>query len=127
MAGVSDDRIDKYARICYDMISPQGGYLDEWKGRKKDMCQGHRHEETKNVLNRISRVIGHLESVKRMIEEGRDCSDVLIQLAAVRSAINSAGQVLLKDHMEHCMQEALQTGDKQALDRLNRAIELFIR
>lgn len=91
------------------------------------MRQGHRHEETKNVLNRISRVIGHLESVKRMIEEGRDCSDVLIQLAAVRSAINGAGQVLLKDHMEHCMQEALQTGDKQALDRLNRAIELFIR
>lgn len=91
------------------------------------MCTEHRHEETKNVLNRLSRAAGHLECVKRMIEEGRDCSDVLIQLAAVRSAINRAGQVLLKDHMEHCVAEALQTGDKEALDRLNRALELFIR
>ena len=44
----------------------------------------HSHEHTKAVLNRLSRAIGHLESIKRMVEDGRDCSEVLIQLAAAR-------------------------------------------
>ena len=47
---------------------------------------GHTHTQTKAVVNRLARAIGHLESVKRMVEDGRDCTDVLIQLAAVRSA-----------------------------------------
>ena len=45
----------------------------------------HVHTNTKAVLNRISRAIGHLELIKRMVEEGRDCSEVLIQLSAVKS------------------------------------------
>ena len=48
----------------------------------------HSHEHTKAVLNRLSRAIGHLQSVRNMVEEGRDCSEVLIQIAAVRSAID---------------------------------------
>ena len=47
---------------------------------------GHVHENTQAVLNRLSRAIGHLESVRKMVENGRDCSEVLIQIAAVRSA-----------------------------------------
>ena len=49
----------------------------------------HSHAQTKAVLNRLSRAIGHLESIKRMVEDGRDCSEVLIQLSAVKSAINN--------------------------------------
>ena len=56
----------------------------------------HRHvhsaEEKKKVMNRLSRAIGHLEAVKRMVERDEDCSEVLIQLAAVRSAINNTGK-----------------------------------
>ena len=91
------------------------------------MCKAHKHEETKNVVNRLSRAAGHLESVKRMVEEDRDCADVLIQLAAVRAAINKAGQILLKDHIEHCVSEALETGDRETLEKLNRAIEQFLK
>ena len=47
----------------------------------------HTHKNTKAVLNRLSRAIGHMESVKRMVEEGRDCSEVLVQLSAVKAAI----------------------------------------
>ena len=46
----------------------------------------HSHQQTKAVLNRISRAIGHLERVRQMVEDGKDCTEVLIQLAAVRSA-----------------------------------------
>ena len=57
----------------------------------------HTHTQTKAVINRLSRAIGHLESVKRMVESGRDCSEVLVQLAAVRSALNNTAKVILKD------------------------------
>lgn len=89
------------------------------------MCD--HHTETKQIVNRISRAVGHLESVKHMVEEGRDCSDVLIQLAAVRSAINGVGKLLLSDHMEHCVVEAIEHGDRESLTRLNKAIDQFLK
>ena len=86
----------------------------------------HTHTQTKAVLNRLSRIIGHMESVKNMVEDGRDCSEVLIQLAAIKSAINSAGKVILKDHIDHCIIHAVETGDKEAIDALNEAVERFM-
>ena len=56
---------------------------------------GHVHENQKAVLNRLSRAIGHLESVRKMVADGRDCSEVLIQIAAVRAAITNIGKVIL--------------------------------
>ena len=56
----------------------------------------HSHTHTKAVLNRLSRAIGHLESIRRMVEDGRDCSEVLIQLSAVKAAINNTGKVILQ-------------------------------
>ena len=87
----------------------------------------HVHENTKAVLNRLSRAIGHLESVKKMVENGRDCSEVLIQIAAVRSAINNIGKVILQDHIQHCIVDAVERDDEQALDSLCQAIEKFIK
>lgn len=87
----------------------------------------HTHQNTKAVLNRLSRAIGHLNAVKGMVEEGRDCSEVLIQLAAVRSAINGICEVILQDHIDHCIVDAVQTGDMKALDELNEAIKLLMK
>lgn len=87
----------------------------------------HHHTEKKQVLNRMSRAIGHMQGIKKMIEEDRDCSEVLIQIAAVRTAINNIGKVILKDHVEHCVIDAVETGDKQVLDDLNDAIGKFIK
>ncbi|MBR3232181.1 MAG: metal-sensing transcriptional repressor, partial [Lachnospiraceae bacterium] len=76
----------------------------------------HTHEHTKAVLNRLSRAIGHLQSVRNMVEEGRDCSEVLIQIAAVRSAIDNTGKLILQDHLKHCIVDAAAEGDQQAID-----------
>lgn len=86
----------------------------------------HYHENTKAVVNRLARAIGHLESVKRMVENGRDCTDVLIQLAAVRSALNSTAKVILKDHLEHCITDAVESGEPERIDELNAAIDKYI-
>ena len=88
---------------------------------------GHVHENTQAVLNRLSRAIGHLESVKKMVENGRDCSEVLIQIAAVRSAINNIGKVILQDHIQHCIVDAVEHDDEQALDALCQAIDKFVK
>lgn len=87
----------------------------------------HSQQEKKAVINRLSKAIGHLESVKRMVEKDADCSDVLIQLAAVRSAINNTGKVVLKNHMNHCIVEAVEENDLEAIERLNQAIDKFMK
>ena len=88
---------------------------------------GHVHENQKAVINRLARAIGHLEKVKRMVEEGCDCSDVLVQLAAVRSAIDNTGKVILQDHIRHCMVEAVAAGDEDAVEDLCTAIEKYLK
>ena len=85
----------------------------------------HPHTQTKAVLNRLARAIGHLEHVRRMVEDGQDCTDVLIQLAAVRSALSSTAKIILKDHIEHCVSGA-NGGDAESLAALNDAINKFI-
>ena len=86
----------------------------------------HAHAHTKEVTNRLSRAIGHLESVKRMVEDGRDCSDVLIQLAAVRAALGSVSRIILKDHLEHCIVHAVESNDQKAIEELERAIDKLL-
>ena len=87
----------------------------------------HKHEDTKVVINRLSRAIGHLESVKKMVEEGRDCSEVLIQIAAVKAAVNNVGKLILKDHINHCVVAAVEDHDETVLADLNDAIDKFIK
>ena len=88
---------------------------------------GHIHENQNAVVNRLARAIGHLEKVKRMVEEGHDCSEVLVQLAAVRSALDNTGKVILKDHLRHCMVDAVAAGDSDSIDELCQAIDKFMK
>ncbi|MBR1660506.1 MAG: metal-sensing transcriptional repressor [Oscillospiraceae bacterium] len=96
-------------------------------GREETHIAEHRHTQTKAVVNRLSRAIGHLESIRKMVEEERDCADILIQLAAVQSALGSASRVILKDHIEHCLVHAVESRDDQAIDDLNRAIDHLLK
>ena len=98
-------------------------------GPDGEHLHGHVHsaEEKRAVLNRLSRVVGHIEAVKRMVEGDEDCSQVLIQLAAIRSAINNTGKLVLRNHVNHCIVEAVEQGDEAALAALNDAIDKFIK
>ncbi len=87
----------------------------------------HDPKEMKAIINRLAKAIGHLEAVKGMVENGRDCSEVLVQLAAVKSAINNTGKLILKEHISHCIVHAVEHGDRQAVEDLNRAIDQFMK
>lgn len=91
------------------------------------MSEPHTHSETKKVIDRLSRAIGHMESVKKMVEEGRDCSEVLVQIAAVKAAINNIGKIILQDHINHCVVNAVETGDAKVLKDLSTAIDRFVK
>lgn len=87
----------------------------------------HSHEHKKLVVNRLARAIGHLEKVKCMVDEDVDCAEVLVQLAAVRGALNATGKVILQDHIQHCIVDAVEEGDETAILDLCDAIDKFIK
>ena len=90
-------------------------------------AHGHIHENQKAVVNRLARALGHLEKVNRMVEAGHACPEVLVQLAAVRSALDNTGKVILQDHLRHCMVDAVAAGDQTAIDDLCAAIDRFMK
>lgn len=87
----------------------------------------HIHKERKNVINRLSRIVGHTEAIKRMYVDEKNCEDILVQITAVKSALNNVGKVILQDHIDSCIVEAVENGDKEAIERLNNAIDKFMR
>ena len=87
----------------------------------------HSHAQTKAVLNRLSRAQGHLDAVRKMVERGEDCAQVLVQLSAVISALNGTGRAILKDHISPCIVDAVEAGDQEAIQSLNDAIDRFMR
>jgi len=87
----------------------------------------HNHPQRKQIINRMARIVGHANAVKRMCEEGKECSEILIQIAAVRSALNNVGKLILEDHVNHCVLEAVENNDKEALKKLYDAIDKFVK
>ena len=80
------------------------------------------------MINRLSRIEGHVRSIKEMVDSGRGCSEILIQIAAVQSALQQTGKLILEEHLERCITEAVQGGDqKEPLDKFKDALAKFIR
>ncbi|MEO3944887.1 metal-sensing transcriptional repressor [Gorillibacterium sp. CAU 1737] len=88
----------------------------------------HEHQYRKDIINRLARVEGHLRSVKEMAISGRQCPDILLQIAAVQKALDGAAKLLLKDHLENCVVDAVHHGnEKNIIEELNAAIDSYIR
>ncbi len=89
---------------------------------------GHYHspEEKKRQLNRLARISGHLNHVRSMIENDEDCADVLIQISAIRSALNGLGKQIINEHITHCIAHAIEEGDQTQIEEFQKAIQKFI-
>lgn len=82
-----------------------------------------REEETLKLLkNRLNRMTGQLTGISRMLDENRYCGDILTQIAAVESALQSFGYLILQEHMETCMAEELKKGNTEIV---SEAVELI--
>ncbi|HEY4543721.1 MAG TPA: metal-sensing transcriptional repressor [Tissierellaceae bacterium] len=89
----------------------------------------HVHSENKQKIVRLNKIIGHTESIKKMIEEDRECKEILTQISAVKSAINGLGKLVLKDHLNSCIIDALDDEDitkEDLLLELNESIDKLL-
>lgn len=86
----------------------------------------HDPREKKRQINRLSRVIGHLEHVKKMIESDEDCAAVLMQISATRSALNGLGKEIINEHISHCISHAIEDGDTAAIEEFQKAIQKYL-
>lgn len=87
----------------------------------------HEHEHKKAVMDRLARIEGHVRAVKRMVEEDTECPEVLVQIAAVRSALNGAGRLLLEDHVRSCLMDAAKDGNfEDSFKDLRNSLDKFI-
>ncbi|WP_316568179.1 metal-sensing transcriptional repressor [Neobacillus sp. YIM B06451] len=93
-----------------------------------DHEHNHEHKQRKNVINRLSIIEGHIKGVKQMAIEGRDCPEILLQIAAIRKALDNTAKLILTDHMENCLVNAVHEGNEdKVLSDIKKALDNFIR
>ena len=92
----------------------------------------HIHDETsqRRLVNRLSRIEGHIRGVKTMIQEHRPCPEVLVQIAAVRGALDKVARVILDEHLTQCIGRAAKEGDpvtiEEEIEQLRSALNHFL-
>ena len=126
---INDDIIEKTTKNEERDMDNNAHEILHQKGIAHSHSHSHSHdpESIRRIVNRLARAEGHLRSIKGMVERGVDCSEVLVQLAAVKSAINNTGKLILKEHISHCIVDAIEENDNKAIENLNDAIEKFIK
>ena len=88
----------------------------------------HEHKQRKKVINRLARIEGHVRAVKEMAIAERDCPDLLLQIAAIRKALDNTAKVILQDHLETCVVDAVHHGNEDSvLEELKKALDHYIR
>ncbi len=89
----------------------------------------HVHDEKslRLIINRLSRIEGHIRGIKTMVEESRPCPEVLIQIAAVRGALDKVARIILDEHLTDCIVRAALEGNiAQEIEELKAAIDRFL-
>ena len=87
----------------------------------------HSEESLRSIVNRLSRIEGHIRGVKTMVQESRPCPDVLIQIAAVRGALDRVARIILDEHLTECIARAAQDGNIEGeIEELKAALDRFL-
>jgi len=85
----------------------------------------HDGTDVENLHRRFKKIIGQIQAIERMIDEDVACEDILTQISAAKSALNKAGQVVLEGHIKHCIRDAVENNDEEALENFTKALERF--
>jgi DNA-binding FrmR family transcriptional regulator len=87
----------------------------------------HSEESLRRIVNRLSRVEGHIRGIKMMVQESRPCPDVLVQLAAIRGAIDRISRMILDEHLTECVARAAKEGKiEEEIEELKAALDRFL-
>jgi DNA-binding FrmR family transcriptional regulator len=87
----------------------------------------HSEESLRSIVNRLSRLEGHIRGIKTMVQESRPCPDVLVQIAAVRGALDRVARLILDEHLTECIARAAQEGNIEVeIKELKAALDRFL-
>ena len=87
----------------------------------------HDEQSLKQIINRLSRIEGHIRGIKTMVKESRPCPEVLVQIAAVKGAISSVAKIILEEHLEECLTRAAKEGNIEVeVKELKAALDRFL-
>jgi DNA-binding FrmR family transcriptional regulator len=106
-------------------------HTHEAKGHPHGTESGHGHvhdpESLQRILNRFARIEGHIRGIKTMIQDSRPCPDVLVQIAAVRGALDRVARIILDEHLSECITRASEQGNIEAeIEELKAALDRFL-
>ncbi len=94
-------------------------------------CSGKRKErgdkEYKDLMNRLKRIEGQVRGVENMLENDAYCTDILIQVSAINSALNSFNKELLGNHIKTCVAEKIRNGENDVIDELTDTLKKLMR
>lgn len=93
----------------------------------KERKSHHSDKVKKNFVNRLNRVEGQIRGIKGLIEKDTYCDDVITQIAATQSALNSVAKILLEEHLKTCVLERINEGDTEVLDEVLLTIERLLK
>lgn len=87
----------------------------------------HSEESLRKIVNRLSRIEGHVRGIKSMVQQNTPCPDVLLQIAAVRGAIDKVARIVLDEHLTECVARAAKDGNIDAeMEELKAALDRFL-
>ena len=92
-----------------------------------DRKSHHSDKVKSNLTTRLNRIEGQIRGIKGMIDKDAYCDDVLNQIAAIQSALNSVGKLLLEGHMKSCVVERIQDGDHEVIDELLKTMNKLMK
>lgn len=84
-------------------------------------------EEYKDLIHRLNRIEGQVRGIKRMVEDDAYCTDILIQVSAVNSALNSFNKVLLANHIRTCVADDIRAGHEETIDELVATLQKLMK
>ncbi|MGP7816426.1 metal-sensitive transcriptional regulator [Niallia sp. 01092] len=87
----------------------------------------HSDKVKKNLVTRLNRIEGQIRGIKGLIEKDTYCDDVITQIAATQSALNSVAKILLEGHMKNCVVDRIQEGDMEVLDEVLVTIQKLMK
>lgn len=88
----------------------------------------HKHHDVEKLCQRISRVEGQLGGIRKMLENDKPCDEIIIQLNSAKAALQKISQIILEDHLDHCVIDALREGDSEVqIDSLKRALSQYTK
>ena len=106
--------------------------MHQHRGKRMEKEDGYRtkerqEKEYKDLIHRLNRIEGQIRGIRGMVEEGRYCTDILVQVAAVNAALNSFNKVLLANHIRSCVVNDIKEGREETIDELLETLQKLMK